>query len=71
MKNFQAGQLVQQAHYKSFQPTPINRKWAIDDMELLQLLGQADRELGRLDMYSEYIPNIDLFIRMHVLKEAS
>jgi Fic family protein len=40
-------------------------------MALLQLLGQADRELGRLDMYSEYIPNIDLFIRMHVLKEAS
>lgn len=40
-------------------------------MGLLQLLGQADRELGRLDMYSEYIPNIDLFIRMHVLKEAT
>jgi Fic family protein len=40
-------------------------------MELIQLLGQADRELGRLDMYSDYIPNIDLFIRMHVLKEAT
>ena len=40
-------------------------------MELQQLLGKADRELGRLDMYSDYIPNIDLFIRMHVLKEAS
>ena len=71
MKDFQSGRLVQQARYKSFQPTPINRKWAIDSMELIQLLGQADRELGRLDMYSEYIPNIDLFIRMHVLKEAS
>lgn len=71
MKNFQSGRLVQQAHYKSFQPNPINRAWVVDDMGLLQLLGQADRELGRLDMYSEYIPNIDLFIRMHVLKEAS
>ncbi len=39
-------------------------------MELIQLLEQADRELGRLDMYSEYIPNPDLFIRMHVMKEA-
>ena len=35
------------------------------------MLSQADRELGRLDMYSNYIPNIDLFIRMHVLKEAT
>lgn len=70
MRDFQAGQHVQQAHYKSFQPNPIHRAWMVDDMALLQLLGQADRELGRLDMYSEYIPNIDLFIRMHVLKEA-
>lgn len=40
-------------------------------MEVLHLLSQADRQLGRLDMYSEYIPNIDLFISMHVLKEAT
>ena len=71
MKNFQAGRYIQQGRYKSFQPNPINRSWQIDNMELIQLLGQADRELGRLDMYSDYIPNIDLFIRMHVLKEAT
>ena len=71
MKQFQAGRLMQQAHYKSFQPNLIHRAWKVDDMALLQLLGQADRELGKLDMYSEYIPNIDLFIRMHVLKEAT
>jgi Fic family protein len=71
MKSFQSGRKVQQNRYKSFQPNPINREWAVDDMSLIQLLGQADRELGRLDMYSEYIPNIDLFIRMHVLKEAT
>jgi Fic family protein len=45
--------------------------WSLDNMDLIQLLGRADRELGRLDMYSEYIPNIDLFISMHVLKEAT
>lgn len=71
MKAFQAGRYIQQTRYKSFQPTFINRRWTVDDMELLQLLGQADRDLGRLDMYSEHIPNIDLFIRMHVLKEAT
>lgn len=71
MKKFQSGHYVQQGHYKSFQPSLINRAWTLDDMALIQLLGQADRELGRLDMYSDYIPNLDLFIRMHVLKEAT
>lgn len=71
MKKFQSGQYVKQDHYKSFQPFLINRSWSLDNMELIQLLGQADRHLGRLDMYSDYIPNIDLFIRMHVLKEAT
>jgi Fic family protein len=71
MKNFKSSHSIQQGHYKSFQPTPINRVWQLDNMELIHLLGQADRELGRLDMYSDYIPNIDLFIKMHVLKEAT
>ena len=71
MKKFQSGHYIQQGHYKSFQPSIINRAWTLDDMGLIKLLGQADRELGRLDMYSDYIPNLDLFIRMHVLKEAT
>ena len=71
MKKFFAGKYIIQGKYKSFQPEKINREWHIDNMELLNLLSQADRELGRLDMYSEYIPNIDLFISMHVLKEAT
>ncbi len=71
MKSFKAGNQIRQGTYKSFQPNRINQEWKIDDMELLNLLSQADRQLGRLDMYSEYIPNIDLFISMHVLKEAT
>lgn len=39
-------------------------------MSVIELLSKADRQLGRLDMYSGYIPNIDLFISMHVTKEA-
>ncbi len=71
MQNFKAGHYVNQGYYKSFQPNLINRQWSLNDMELLALLSQADRHLGRLDMYSEYIPDIDLFISMHVLKEAT
>ena len=71
MKNFKSGTYINQGSYKSFQPELISGKWVIDNMEFLSLLSQADRQLGRLDMYSEYIPNIDLFISMHVLKEAT
>lgn len=71
MKNFKSGQYISQGYYKSFQPELINRQFHIDNMEVIQLLSEADRELGRLDMYSKYIPNIDLYISMHVLKEAT
>ena len=71
MKDFIAGRYINQGTYKSFQPELINRAWTFDNMELLALLGQANRQIGKLDMYSEYVPNIDLFIRMHVLKEAT
>ncbi len=70
MKSYIAGKIVSQGHYKSFQPNPINRQWLVDDMQLLNLLSKADRSLGRLDMYSEYV-NIELFIRMHIVKEAT
>lgn len=71
MEKFKSGKYINQNYYKSFQPELINRQLQIEDMEILQLLSQADRELGRLDMYSKYIPNIDLFISMHVIKEAT
>ena len=71
MKDFSAGTYIRQGSYKSFQPTPIDRQWTIDDMEVQQLLSQADRKLGQLDMYAEYVPNLDLFISMHVVREAT
>lgn len=71
MKSFKAGKYINQGTYSSFQPEYINKKWELSNMELITLLGQADRELGRLDMYSEYIPNISLFISMHIAKEAT
>jgi Fic family protein len=70
MINFKSGLYQNQGYYKSFQPTQINRDWMINDMKLIQLLSVADRQLGRLDMYSEYI-NVDLFTQMHIAKEAT
>lgn len=71
MKSFKAGSWVRQGSYRSFQPTLINRQWILDDMEIQTLLSKADRQLGRLDMILEHVPNIELFIRMHVFKEAT
>jgi Fic family protein len=70
MRNFEAGRWVDRGGYRSFEPSPIHRPWVVDDMEVLDLLSKADRHLGRLDMYSEHVP-IDLFISMHVAKEAA
>ena len=71
MQFYKAGQLLPQLNlgYKAFIPSPINRSWQVDDSALLHKLGKADRFIGRLDAFSEMI-NIDLYVRMHVTKEA-
>lgn len=71
MEKFKAGNYVSQGSYKAFIPNTINRQWQINDMGLINLLVQAERALGKLDMYSHYIPNIDLFLSMHIAKEAN
>ena len=71
MDKFSPGYYVSQNTFKSFQPNAINRQWQITNPEIITLLSQADRQLGRLDMFSNYIPGIDLFISMHILKEAT
>jgi Fic family protein len=71
MRQFQGGRLVDQGTYRSFSPSMLDRPWQIDDMDLIKLLGEAERELGRLDMFSDYVPNVDLYIRMRVIKEAT
>lgn len=70
MQKFNAGKYINQSYYKSFQPDFINKDWTVDKMYVLNLLSKADRNLGRLDMYSNYV-NIDLFIQMHIAKEAT
>ena len=70
MKTFKSGNYINQGYYQSFQPNLICRSWQFDDMSMINLLSKADRHLGRLDMYSEYV-NIDLFIQMHIVKEAT
>ena len=70
MNSFESGKYINQGYYKSFEPNLVNREWQITDMQIFALLSKADRHLGRLDMYSEYV-NLDLYVSMHIAKEAT
>jgi len=70
MDTFKSGHNIKQETYKSFQPNFIDRAWILNDMQLINALSKADRFLGRLDMYSEYV-DIELYIQMHITKEAT
>jgi Fic family protein len=71
LQDYQAGEYTQQYQYKSFRPTPINHPWVITESSVQQLLSEADRSLGELNAFSQLVPNVDFFIRMHVTKEAT
>jgi len=71
LKDFRAGYWQPQIGYKSFQPYPINHTFTWADPELNVLLEEATLKLGELNIYSELAPSIDLFIQMHVVKEAT
>jgi Fic family protein len=69
-ETFKAGRLRQRYQYESFEPEPVNHAWTWKDTGIHQLLESAGHALGGLNAFSLIIPNVDLFIRMHVVKEA-
>ena len=70
LEDFSAGQWRKRYQYKSFEPTLINQEWHWQDPVINTLLESANRALGELNAFSLIVPDIDLFIEMHVLKEA-
>ena len=71
INEFKSGGYEQQYEYRSFLPTPINREWVVSDPQILTLLEETNRLLGELNGFSQLIPDVDFFIRMHITKEAT
>lgn len=71
IKNFEAGKYIRQVEYSSFSPEKISKEWIILSPQINQLLSEANRLIGELNAFSQLIPDVDFFIKMHISKEAT
>ena len=71
LEDYKSGEYVKMNDYRAFIPSKINYNWGWDDTKLDKLLAEANRQIGELNAYSLLIPNVDLYIKMHVKIEAN
>lgn len=69
-KNFKSGSFRQGFQYKYFLPEKVNHLFYWTDPAINDLLEQASFKLGELNSFSRLVPDTNLFIIMHVVKEA-
>ncbi len=70
VEKFKSGEIRKSIDYKYFIPTLVNTEWLWADSKLNKLLEQASYELGQLNSYAKLVPNVDLFIHLHITKET-
>ncbi len=70
VEKFKSGNKIQSIGYKYFMPEKINDSWTWIDPKLNTLLSKASYELGQLNSFAKLVPNINLFIHLHITKEA-
>ncbi|MFH2218828.1 MAG: Fic family protein [Pseudomonadota bacterium] len=71
LENFKAGNYRKQYQYQSFTPSLVNHEWTWEDPKINTLLEYASRTLSELNAFSLIVPDVDLFIQMHIVKEAN
>ena len=71
IEDFISGKYLTQSGYKSFSPSKINQSCTWTDGKINTLLAEANRKLGALDAFSLHVPDIDIYIEMHIAKEAA
>jgi Fic family protein len=70
IKEFISGTYKKGFHYKYFLPEKINHLFYWTDPAINELLEKASLKMGELNSFSRLIPDTDMFIIMHIFKEA-
>jgi len=71
LEKFQAGKYEKSpTGYRYFVPNTINNTWVWSNPQINSLLETAARKLGELNAYTRLVPDIEIFIQLHVTKEA-
>lgn len=70
IEKFHAGHYEPINGYKYFVPTTINQEWMWESPIISRLLERASLKLGELNSFSKLVPNINLFLQLHITKEA-
>ncbi|MER2513579.1 MAG: Fic family protein [Nitrosomonas ureae] len=70
LEQYQSGQYQKGYEYRYFLPSSINDEWVWQMPQINLLLENAAVKLGELNSFARLVPNTDLFIQLHVTKEA-
>lgn len=70
LEKFEAGRYEQIHGYRYFVPNTINNPWIWCDSKINRLLEVAARKTGELNGFSDFVPDLDRFMKMHLTHEA-
>ncbi len=70
INEFKAGSYKKGYEYQYFLPEKINHPFFWTDTVINELLEKSSLKLGELNSFSRFVPDTDMFIIMHIFKEA-
>ncbi|MEX0600751.1 MAG: Fic/DOC family N-terminal domain-containing protein [Rhodothermales bacterium] len=71
LRDDESGRYVKRGSYESFIPSTVNHGWTWDDFRIHTQLEEATQAPGELNAFSIIVPDVDLFIQLHILKESN
>lgn len=70
ISEFKSGTWMRTTGYRYFLPEKINHAFFWKDDVISEMVEKASLRLGELNSFVRFVPDPDMFIKMHVLKEA-